>query len=101
MTSGSVSTARGDWREGLPEGVAREGLPPARAIRFDSRQVAAGDVFVCAKGEHADGHDFAAQAVERGAVALVCEAGRGAALDGLGVPVVEVPEPRVTLARAT
>lgn len=89
---------RGDWRDGLPEGVDRATLPAIRAVQFDSRQVQQGDLFVCARGERNDGHDFAAAAVRAGAVALVCEEGRGEALRGLGVPVVEVPNPRAVLA---
>ncbi len=94
----SSDTPRGDWRDGLPETVDRAGLPAVREVRFDSRQVEAGDLFVCARGERNDGHDFAAQAVAAGAVALVCQEGRGADLAALGVPVVEVPNPRATLA---
>ncbi len=97
-TDEGARAARGDWREGLPEATPREGLPAARAIRFDSRDVMPGDVFVCLVGGQADGHAFAPQAVERGAVALVALAGRGEALASLGVSVVEVPDPRVTLA---
>ncbi len=40
-------------------------------IQHDSRQVSPGDLFVCVKGLSLDGHDFATQAVERGAVAIV------------------------------
>ena len=100
MTTDTTSTpaARGDWREGLPPGIERDGLPAARAIRFDSRDVVAGDVFVCVVGGQADGHAFAPQAVQRGAVALVAQAGHAAPLGGLGVPVIEVPDSRVTLA---
>ena len=90
--------ARGDWREGLPAGIERDPLPAARAIRFDSREVEPGDVFVCIAGAQADGHAYAPLAVERGAVALVAQKGRGVALDRLGVPVVEVPDPRIALA---
>ncbi|MEX1022130.1 MAG: UDP-N-acetylmuramyl-tripeptide synthetase, partial [Dehalococcoidia bacterium] len=96
--------ARGDWREGLPEGVEgaagidRAALPAVREVRFDSRQVGAGDLFVCAPGERADGHDFAAQAVAAGAVALVAAEARAGDLAGLRVPVVGVPDPRATLA---
>lgn len=97
---GTPGAPRGDWREGLPGDLAatRADLPAARAIRFDSRDVEAGDVFVCVVGALSDGHAFAAQAVQRGAVALVAQQGHGGALDGLGVPVVEVPDSRVTLA---
>ncbi|MGH9303895.1 MAG: UDP-N-acetylmuramoyl-L-alanyl-D-glutamate--2,6-diaminopimelate ligase [Acidimicrobiales bacterium] len=47
-------------------------------VVFDHRQVNAptpggGDLFVCVPGERFDGHDFAVEAVEAGAVALVVE----------------------------
>ncbi|MCK9485121.1 MAG: UDP-N-acetylmuramoyl-L-alanyl-D-glutamate--2,6-diaminopimelate ligase [Dehalococcoidia bacterium] len=97
---------RGDWREGLPDSIEpdsieaaeRASLPAIREVRFDSRQVQPGDLFVCAPGERNDGHDFAAQAVQAGAVALVCEEGRASDLGALGVPVVGVADPRATLA---
>lgn len=40
-------------------------------IQHDSRQVIPGDLFVCIKGLTSDGHDFAAQAIERGAVVVI------------------------------
>lgn len=40
-------------------------------ITYDSRQVQAGDVFVCIKGERFDGHDFIQDALDRGAVGIV------------------------------
>ncbi|MEX2375307.1 MAG: UDP-N-acetylmuramoyl-L-alanyl-D-glutamate--2,6-diaminopimelate ligase [Dehalococcoidia bacterium] len=97
-TAESAGMPRGDWRDGLPEATSRDGLPPVRSIQFDSRQVSPGDLFVCVRGERADGHDFARQAVEAGAVALVCDDGRIAALPALGVPIVGVPDSRVALA---
>lgn len=42
-----------------------------RGIQHDSRQVSPGDLFVCVKGLTSDGHDFASQAIERGAVAII------------------------------
>ena len=42
-------------------------------IKFDSRQVKKGDLFVATRGTTADGHDFIQKAVEQGAVAVVCE----------------------------
>ncbi len=42
-------------------------------VFYDSRQAGPGGIFVCIPGLQADGHDFAAKAVERGAVALVVE----------------------------
>jgi UDP-N-acetylmuramoyl-L-alanyl-D-glutamate--2,6-diaminopimelate ligase len=43
------------------------------SIEFDSRAVRPGSLFCCLPGERTDGHLFAADAVDRGAVALVCE----------------------------
>ncbi|MCA9851269.1 MAG: UDP-N-acetylmuramoyl-L-alanyl-D-glutamate--2,6-diaminopimelate ligase [Dehalococcoidia bacterium] len=89
---------RGDWREGLPEALDTSSLPAIREIRFDSRQVGPGDLFVCARGERHDGHDFARTAVEAGAVAVIAEEARVAELGDLGVPVVGVENPRAVLA---
>ncbi len=41
------------------------------AVSIDSRTLNRGDLFVAIRGERFDGHDFAAAAVERGAVAAV------------------------------
>jgi UDP-N-acetylmuramoyl-L-alanyl-D-glutamate--2,6-diaminopimelate ligase len=43
------------------------------AVEFDSRQVREGSLFCCVPGAHTDGHRHAAQAVERGATALLCD----------------------------
>jgi len=40
-------------------------------IEIDSRKIVAGDVFLALKGENFDGHDFIAQALEKGAVATL------------------------------
>ncbi|MCF8301832.1 MAG: UDP-N-acetylmuramoyl-L-alanyl-D-glutamate--2,6-diaminopimelate ligase [Bacteroidales bacterium] len=42
-------------------------------IRFDSRQVEHGDVFVAVKGTQVDGHDYIEQALEKGAVCVIAE----------------------------
>ncbi len=42
-------------------------------IAFNSNEVKPGDVFVCISGFKVDGHDFAAQALEKGAVAIIAE----------------------------
>lgn len=39
----------------------------------DSREVQAGVLFICIKGERVDGHDFASSALAAGAVACLCE----------------------------
>lgn len=42
-------------------------------IAFNSQDVKAGSVFVCIKGLKADGHDFAQEALDKGAVAVIAE----------------------------
>lgn len=42
-------------------------------INIDSRQIAAGHLFVAMKGTQVDGHKFIAKAIELGAVAVLCE----------------------------
>jgi UDP-N-acetylmuramoyl-L-alanyl-D-glutamate--2,6-diaminopimelate ligase len=44
-----------------------------RDLAYDARAATPGALFFCVPGARADGHDFAAEAVERGAVALVVE----------------------------
>lgn len=44
-----------------------------RGIAYDSRKVAAGDVFVCIPGLVTDGHNFAKQAIANGAAAIIAE----------------------------
>ena len=66
-----------------------------RDLAYDARTVTPGAVFFAVPGERSDGHDFAADAVERGAVALVVER----ALD-LHVPQVVVRDSRAAMAPA-
>jgi UDP-N-acetylmuramoyl-L-alanyl-D-glutamate--2,6-diaminopimelate ligase len=61
-------------------------------LAYDSRSVRAGDLFFCVTGFQGDGHDFAAAAVEAGAVALVVERALG-----LGVPEVLVENVRAAM----
>ena len=44
-----------------------------RTVVHDSRLVAAGSLYACLRGEHFDGHAFAPEAVDAGAVALLCD----------------------------
>jgi len=44
-----------------------------RRFVTDSREVKPGDVFVAIKGNRVDGHDFAHQAVQAGAFAVIVE----------------------------
>lgn len=63
--------------EQLLEGIAYscEGLPEGDIldVTSDSRKAAERTVFVCVKGEKADGHDFAAAAAAQGCIAVVAE----------------------------
>jgi len=43
------------------------------AVVFDSRKVVPGSLFVAVKGTLSDGHDYIAQAINDGAVAVICE----------------------------
>src|ERR1700742_3650354 len=64
-------------------------------LAYSSKSVAPGTLFFCVPGFKADGHDFAPDAVERGAAALVCERPLV-----LGVPEVVVDDVRAAMARA-
>ncbi|QKX05324.1 UDP-N-acetylmuramoyl-L-alanyl-D-glutamate--2,6-diaminopimelate ligase [Aquimarina sp. TRL1] len=43
------------------------------AVHFDSREIDKGNAFVAVRGTVSDGHDFIAKAIEKGAIAIVCE----------------------------
>ena len=73
------------------------GVPPVdiTALAYSSAAVRPGALFFCVPGFRADGHDFAPDAVERGAAALVCERPLG-----LGIPEVVVPSAREAMGPA-
>ena len=64
------------------------GLPDIglAGLAEDSRAIEPGEGFIALKGSEADGHAYAAQAVERGAVCVLAEH----RIQNLDVPVVEV-----------
>jgi UDP-N-acetylmuramoyl-L-alanyl-D-glutamate--2,6-diaminopimelate ligase len=64
-------------------------------LAYDARDARSGSLFFCVPGTRADGHDFAAEAVESGAVALVVE--RPLELE---VPQLVVPDSRRAMAVA-
>jgi UDP-N-acetylmuramoyl-tripeptide--D-alanyl-D-alanine ligase len=66
-----------------------------RAITTDTRAIGKGDAFVALRGERFDAHDFLAEAVAKGAAALVVS--RAEAAHNLGVPVFVVPDTLVAL----
>src|SRR5689334_4562408 len=73
-------------------GAAARDAPPVavRGLAYDNRLVTPGTLFFCVPGFTRDGHDFAPDAIARGAAALVVER-------PLGTPV---PEVRVADVRA-
>lgn len=64
-------------------------------LAYDNRRVSPGTLFFCVPGFTRDGHDFARDAVARGAAALVVQR----PLD-LGVPEVVVPDVRAAMGAA-
>ncbi|HKP91695.1 MAG TPA: UDP-N-acetylmuramoyl-L-alanyl-D-glutamate--2,6-diaminopimelate ligase [Thermoleophilaceae bacterium] len=72
---------------GAPPGVEISGLA------YSSQAVREGDLFFCVRGFTSDGHDYAPDAVSRGAAALVCERELN-----LGVPEVLVEDARAAMA---
>jgi UDP-N-acetylmuramoyl-L-alanyl-D-glutamate--2,6-diaminopimelate ligase len=65
------------------------------ALAYDNRLVEPGTVFFCVRGMTRDGHDFAPDAIARGAAALVVDHPLG-----LGVPEVLVADVRAAMAPA-
>ena len=83
-TLGRVRDALGPLLvESAPEGDA-----PVGSISTDTREIRAGDCFVALVGERFDAHDFLAEAVARGAAALVVS--RAGDYTSLGVPAFRV-----------
>ncbi|OUM94093.1 MAG: UDP-N-acetylmuramoyl-L-alanyl-D-glutamate--2,6-diaminopimelate ligase [Firmicutes bacterium ZCTH02-B6] len=80
----------------VPEYTLLQGDPAldVAGIAYDSREVRPGDLFVCWRGLRFDGHAFVAEALSRGAVAVVAER----PVEGALVQVV-VPDGREALAR--
>lgn len=64
-------------------------------IATDNRRVQPGDLFVCIKGYTVDGHSFAKQAEEAGAVAIVCEH----TIENIRIPQIIVADTKVELPR--
>lgn len=68
---------------------------PVSDVHHDSRLVSPGALFVAIKGERSDGHDHVADAVARGAAAVIVERAVGGE-----VPELIVPDSRAALALA-
>ncbi len=63
--------------KGAPGAACQDGptgdTPEIAALFYRAQDVVPGGLFIAIKGHAADGHDYIEQAVERGAVAVVCE----------------------------
>ena len=80
----------------LPDDTpGRAGAVEIAGLAYDNRLAAPGTLFFCVPGFTRDGHDFAPDAIARGAAALVVERPLG-----LGVPEVRVASVRAAMAPA-
>ncbi|GAA2741529.1 UDP-N-acetylmuramoyl-tripeptide--D-alanyl-D-alanine ligase [Kitasatospora cinereorecta] len=87
LTLGEAAAAVG----GTLDGAAADAVITG-AVVTDNRRIEPGGLFVCVLGERVDGHEFAAKAVEDGAVAVL-------ATRPVGVPAVIVDDVVVALGR--
>jgi UDP-N-acetylmuramoyl-L-alanyl-D-glutamate--2,6-diaminopimelate ligase len=88
MPNRELQSLLAPWISGVP-------YCPLRELVLDSRQVAAGDLFIALVGHEQDGRDYIRQAIAQGAVAVLAEA-QGRTVEGreqqYGVPVVYLQE---------
>ena len=86
-------------RDAFPAEAARtqwpRGATPLRGVSTDTRNITDGDLFVALAGERFDAHDFLAEAVKKGAAALLVS--KPERTGGLGVPVFAVSDTTVGL----
>ncbi len=80
-----------------PTDVVGDGALEIRELSYDAREVPRDSLFFCVPGARADGHDFAAEALERGAAALVVERRLELEARQLIVPSVRVAMPRAAV----
>ncbi|MEU8962873.1 MULTISPECIES: UDP-N-acetylmuramoyl-tripeptide--D-alanyl-D-alanine ligase [unclassified Streptomyces] len=75
---------------GQPHDIPDPSVQVSGPVVIDSRQVAAGSLFVAFAGENVDGHDYAQRAFEAGAVAVL-------AARPVGVPAIVVDDVQAAL----
>ena len=83
----------------VPTSFANAGGITVTGYSIDSRTVREGDLFFAVRGERHDGHDFAASALARGAVAAVVSRARAASLPDavLAAPLLIAEDPLLAL----
>jgi UDP-N-acetylmuramoyl-L-alanyl-D-glutamate--2,6-diaminopimelate ligase len=97
MTLAELLTSLGDLARGTDSTAdALLASRVVKALAYDSRRVAPGSLFVALKGQKADGVAFAVQALAKGAIAVVAEAGRPPEVTA---PWIEVSDARLAMAR--
>jgi len=79
----------------VPTEVVHAAPVEIRDLAYDTRAVLPGALFFCIPGSNVDGHDLAAEAVERGAAALVVERPLDVSVPQLVVPSVRQAMPPV------
>ncbi len=89
-----------DLLDGIPLAFTRTGWsePDITAVTADSRAVTPGTIFVAVRGGTVDGHRYVGQALDRGASAVVVEAGSSAAALTPDAPLLVVPDTPEALA---
>lgn len=76
-------------REGLLQQAPAE-MPAVSGVTADSREVKPGMVYIAVRGSQADGHQYLADAIRKGAAAVVLEKA-----DGVTVPAIVVRDGRL------
>ena len=80
-----------------PTDVVGDGALEIRELAYDAREVPRDSLFFCVPGAKADGHEFAAEALEGGAAALVVERRLELEAPQLVVPSVRAAMPRAAV----
>jgi UDP-N-acetylmuramoyl-L-alanyl-D-glutamate--2,6-diaminopimelate ligase len=80
-----------------PTDVVGDGALEIRELSYDAREVPRDSLFFCVPGARVDGHDFAGEALERGAAALVVERRLELEARQLIVPSVRAAMPRAAV----
>ena len=88
---------------GVGASEPRSNTSAVTGVSLDSRTIQPGDLYAALPGAHVHGAQFAAQARDRGAVAILSDP---AGLDlisqaGIDLPVLRVPDPRAVLGAAS
>ncbi len=73
------------------------GNPNVIALAYDSRRVSPGSLFICIRGEKFDGHAFIADAIAKGACAIIADDAEQVEKLSPSVPVIFIPDTRPAL----